>query len=146
MTARGGGALYTPDLLSLAVSLADYPLNDELPLRGEARSRSCGSTVTFATEHSDGGAIGRVGLQVSACAVGQAAAAIFARHAPGLDPSDIVDAQASIARWLAGEGDRPDWPGIERLEPALGYPGRHGAILLPWNAAAAALCKVGAGR
>ena len=35
----------------------------------------------------------------------------------------------------------PDWPDLEMLAPALPYPGRHGAILLPWRAAADALSK-----
>ena len=37
--------LYTPELLGLAVSLADYPLDATLPYQGSARSRSCGSTL-----------------------------------------------------------------------------------------------------
>jgi NifU-like protein involved in Fe-S cluster formation len=146
MSSTGGGALYTPDLLALAVSLSQWPLDDELALRGEARSRSCGSTVLFGTQASDDGRIGKVGLRVTACAVGQAAAAIFAAAAPGRSGDEIAEAGDSLEFWLAGEAVRPDWPGLEALERARAYPGRHGAIVLPWKAARAALCKADAER
>jgi hypothetical protein len=35
----------------------------------------------------------------------------------------------------------PDWPGIALLRRARDYPGRHGAILLAWDAALAALAE-----
>lgn len=143
MTERGGEALYTPELLALAVSLADYPLDETMALRGEARSRSCGSTLVFAADLDRQDRIGAVGLRVSACAVGQAAAAIFAAHARGRSAAEIEAALDEIGRWLAG-GGLPAWPGIAKLDGTRAYPGRHGAILLPWNAARAALCKAGA--
>ena len=72
------GALYSPALLGLAVELAEYPLKDDMALRGEARSRSCGSTLQLGCTTDDDGAIAELGMRVSACAVGQASAAIFA--------------------------------------------------------------------
>ena len=146
MTASGGGALYTPELLSLAVSLADWPLEEAHSLRGEARSRSCGSTLVFGTEPADGRRVGRLGMRVSACAVGQAAAAIFARHAEGLSAQEIDRSEAELEAWLAGNAGLPSWPDIAKLEGARAYPGRHGAILLPWKAARDALCKAGTER
>lgn len=141
MTAAGDGPLYTPELLALAVSLADYPLGDGLRLRGEAVSRTCGSTLTIGLACDDAGRIEQVGMQVSACAVGQASAAIFAQGARRATAADLAAAEDAIASWLAG-GERPDWPGIERIAAARPHPGRHGAILLPWRAARAALSKV----
>jgi hypothetical protein len=38
-------ALYTPEVLALATSLAAFPLEGEFPLRGSARSPACGSTL-----------------------------------------------------------------------------------------------------
>lgn len=145
MTARGGEKLYTPELLALAVSLAEWPLDETLPVRGEARSRSCGSTLVFATRPDEAGRIGDLGMRVSACAVGQAAAAIFAAHAQGRSAGEIETALGGIERWLAGERQAPEWPDMEKLEAARAYPGRHGAIALPWKAARAALCKADAG-
>ena len=137
MTSPPGGALYSPALLALAVELASYPFDPAAPLTGEAYSRSCGSTIQI----SAGEGFENLGLKVTACAVGQASAAIFARHVRGKDCADIQRALAEIIDWLAGEGDTPAWPDIAMLEAARAYPGRHGAILLPWRAAIDALSK-----
>jgi NifU-like protein involved in Fe-S cluster formation len=141
VSATGGAALYTPELLALAVSLADWPLDETAPCQGEARSRSCGSSLRFTYTPDQDGRIAAPGLRVSACAVGQAAAAIFIAHAEGRDAGEIARALAGIEAWLAGDGPRPEWPGISAIAPALAYPGRHGAILLPWRAAREALCN-----
>lgn len=133
--------LYTPELLALAVRLADYPLSADLPCQGEARSPSCGSTLTLGLACDRQGRIERLGLRAQACAVGQAAAATFADAAMGRDRTAIVEAESCLRKWLAGEGPEPDWPGIRMLAPARAYPGRHGAILLPWMAALRALPK-----
>lgn len=147
MTAeRGGAALYTRDLLALAVSLADFSIDPAMPFVGEARSRTCGSSVAFACSVGDDGAIERIGLRASACAVGQAAAALFARHAAGRTRGEIASARAEIAAWLAGTGPLPDWPGLAAIAPALPFPARHGAIPLAWDAALAALPNAGADR
>jgi NifU-like protein involved in Fe-S cluster formation len=131
--------LYTPELLGLAVALAGFPPDLGLPLHGEARSKSCGSTLRADIATGADGRIERLGLQVRACAVGQAAAAIFAHAAEGRDLAEIEDTHAALASWLAGTGDMPDWPGLSAIAPARDYPGRHGAMMLPWAAAREAL-------
>lgn len=138
MTAAAG-KLYTPDILALAVGLAAFPLSGDLPLRGSARSRSCGSSLELGLSLDSGQRVGQVGIRASACAIGQAAASIFANAAAGMAPDGVIAAQAQLAAWLAGTGELPDWPGIEALIPARDYPGRHGAIMLAWNAACSAL-------
>ena len=109
--------LYTPELLALTLRLAQYPWADDLPLKGDARSKSCGSTL----------------------AVGQAAGTIFADAAIDMDRAAIAETLASLQNWLAGEGNLPDWPGLGAIEAARAFPGRHGAMMLPWQAALAAL-------
>lgn len=142
MTARGTAALYTPDILSLAMVLADFPLADDLPLRAEAASKVCGSRIALGLERGPDGRVVRVGARVTACAIGQAAAALFLQSAAGASQGDLETALALIESWLAGGGDAlPDWPGIAILDPARAYPARHAAILLPWRAAVAALSK-----
>ncbi|MCX7283631.1 MAG: iron-sulfur cluster assembly scaffold protein [Novosphingobium sp.] len=134
-----GKGLYTPEVLAAAMELAAFPWRDDLPYSGTARSRSCGSTIDLALETDDEGAIAAVGLRPHACAIGQAAAALFVRSAGGLQRADIADARDGLALWLKSEGAEPDWPGISLLEPARAYPARHGAILLAWDAALDAL-------
>lgn len=138
------GPLYTPGILALAVDLADYPLTDDLLLRGQASSRLCGSAVALGVACDEAGRILRAGGQVTACAIGQASAALFLRDATGRDETDLAASLAALEHWLAG-GDEPAWPGVDVLTPARAYPARHGAILLPWQAALAALSKLGAG-
>ena len=127
--------LYTPDVLALATGLAEFPWDPALPLQGEARSKSCGSTVALGLGLDSGGRIDRVGLRSQACAIGQAAAAIFARAASGRGADDIRAADEAIAAWLAGEGELPDWPGFATIAAARDYPARHGALRLAWTAA-----------
>lgn len=138
--------LYTPELLGLAVELADYPLRERLPLRGSAKSRSCGSTLDIALAIDDEGRVTEIGMRVRACAVGQAAAAIFARSAIGSAEGEITAAGDAIAHWLADGGELPGWPDLGLLAAARDFPGRHGAMMLPWNAARDALCTVSSAR
>lgn len=149
MTAQSkarAGPLYSPALLGLAVELADYPLTEALALRGEARSRSCGSTLALGCTTDGEGALAQLGMRVSACAVGQASAAIFAREAHGRDAASLERTLEGLDDWLAGSAERPAWPGLEALDPALPHPGRHDAIRLPWRAALAALSNLPSAR
>lgn len=143
----GAERLYTPELLALAVGLANYRLTDDFPLIGEARSRSCGSSLRMGLTTGADGRIERIGMRVTACAVGQASAAIFAAAAPGMTAGELAQTLAALEAWLAGAntdtGSVPDWPGLGAIVPARAYPGRHGAMLLPWRAALDALSKPG---
>jgi NifU-like protein involved in Fe-S cluster formation len=133
--------LYTPELLALAVGLAQYPLSDDFSHTGEARSRSCGSTLRIGLTLASDGRIERLGMRVAACAVGQASAAIFAAAAPGRSPDNIAATLTALEAWLEEGGEPPEWPGIEAIVPTQAYPARHGAMLLPWKAALDALSK-----
>lgn len=131
--------LYTPELLALAVDLARWPPLADAGAHGEARSPTCGSTLALDLSLDGKGRIAGLGMQVRACAVGQAAAAIFAREAQGRDLASLSATLLQLETWLGHDGERPDWPGLDPLLPARGYPARHGAMLLPWKAALAAL-------
>lgn len=136
-----GSRLYTPEILGLTLRLADFPWIDGLAMEGQARSPSCGSTLAIGLDSDGEGLIAGLGMRVQACAIGQASAALFADSANGLGATDIEQAATAMAAWLAGEGPLPNWPRIGLLTPALAYPGRHGAIMLPWKAAVQALSK-----
>jgi NifU-like protein involved in Fe-S cluster formation len=140
----GAARLYTPELLALAVELAKAPPLDAADARAEARSPTCGSTLAMDLMLDGEGRITHLGMRVRACAVGQASAAIFARHARGRGHADIAGTLEQLESWLRGEGDAPLWPDLELVAPARAYPARHGALLLPWKAAAAALSTASA--
>ena len=134
--------LYTPEILALAVSLGEYLRLSAPDTSAQARSRTCGGIVTLDLSLDPQARIEALGLSVSACAIGQAAAAIFAAEAKGRTQEDLRNSLKQIETWLAEGGELPDWPGFATLEPAHAFPARHGAILLPWKAATDALCNL----
>ena len=69
----GAEVLYTPPVLALAASLAQWPWNSALPLQGTARSKSCGSALTLGLGLDAAGCIAAIGIKAQACAIGQAA-------------------------------------------------------------------------
>lgn len=131
--------LYTPRLLALSAELAAFPLTGPFQHTAETRSRTCGSTLLLGVDTGADGAVERIGMQVSACAIGQSSAAVMAQDAKGRPAGDFTATLASIEQWLAGEAPLPDWPGFDALEPAREHAGRHGALLLPWKAMAQVL-------
>lgn len=139
MATGNSAKLYTPEVLALAVDLVNYPLNDTFDHIVEARSATCGSAITLGIRYDISGFVSGVGLSVSACAIGQAAAAIFARTAMGLTTSALTAQLEGIENWLDNQGDLPDIKSFDLLLPAKAYSARHGAILLPWRAAQRAL-------
>lgn len=139
MNASGVTRLYTPEVLALATSLSAWPFDPALPWQATARSPSCGSVLVLSLGTDGDGRIERIGMRAQACAIGQASAAIFARSAAGLMRKEIQRALDDLINWLSGRGARPEWPGIGLLEPAIAFPGRHGAIILAWKAAIDAL-------
>ncbi len=136
-------ALYTSEVLALATGLASIPLDASLGMRGSARSATCGSSVELGLALDPQGRVERVGIRAHSCAIGQAAAAIFAGAAVGKDQAGIAAAIEDIEAWLAGKAAIPVWPGFAPIVPARNFPGRHGAILLAWRAALEALSTTG---
>ena len=131
--------LYNRDLLALAVATGDFPPLPTPDRQAEQRAPLCGSRIRVDMMVDDAGRIAGVGMRVEACVIGQASATLMARHAAGQGRAAIAQARDAVAAWLAGEAGLPDWPGFEILAPARDYPARHGAILLPFAAAVAAL-------
>ena len=131
--------LYNRDILALAVATAEYLPNPDARFRVSKRAPLCGSAIILDLDTDDAGRVTHVGMHVEACALGQASAALLARHVQGRGLAELRTARDGIAGWFGGTGDRPDWPGFDLLAPARDYPARHGAILLPFDAAIAAL-------
>ena len=93
----------------------------------------------MSVEPHENDTIAGVGLRVTACAIGQAAAVIFAQDSAGRNIKGLSRVRDQIKDWLSGGKALPDWNGIEQLSEAKHFPGRHEAILLPWSAAIEAL-------
>lgn len=131
--------LYNRDILALAVATADHPPRPEAQHHASLRAPLCGSRIRIDLDTGDDGRVSGVGLHVEACALGQAAATLLARHAPGRSVDELRVARDAIAAWFGGGDARPAWPDFALIAPARDYPARHGAILLPFDAAIAAL-------
>jgi NifU-like protein involved in Fe-S cluster formation len=131
--------VYTNALLQMALNLADYLPLDAPHIRVERRAVPCGSTIILDMKFDHKGIVNAVGMKVSACAFGQASAAIMAKNIIGKGKADIDRIVCDLYAWLADENvPLPDWPDMDMLVPARPYPARHGAILLPFQAAAQA--------
>ncbi|QNM82673.1 iron-sulfur cluster assembly scaffold protein [Sphingomonas sabuli] len=132
--------LYTIDILRLASALPAPAALDRIDGTGVERSPTCGSTVTTRVQLDDARWIEQVSQDVQACAFGQAAAAIVARHATGRTGDEVETALEQLSAWLSGQRDvPPDWPGFETLASARSRASRHPAILLPLRALRAAI-------
>lgn len=131
--------LYNRDILALAVATAEYLPNPGARYHASTRAPLCGSRILLDIDADDAGRVTGIGMHVEACALGQASASLLARHAPGRGIAEIRAARDAIAGWFGGGDVLPDWPGFDLLAPARDYPARHGAILLPFDAAIAAL-------
>lgn len=139
MAASVTAPVYTLEILRLAASLdapAALPREDG---RAEARSPTCGSTIATAVMLDEAGRVAAMTQRVSACAFGQASAALVANAAAGKSREEIAAGHEAIAGWLGGMSDQPAWPEFAVLAPARARTGRHGAILLPFRALLAAL-------
>lgn len=127
---------YTLDILRLAASL---PVESSLPAAthvAEARSATCGSVIrTELITHE--GHIAAIAQKVTACAYGQAGAALVQGWAPGRLKAEVIVMRAAVKAWLDGRGGVPESFAV--LGPVQGRAGRHGAVLLPFDALLKAL-------
>lgn len=131
--------LYTRDLLRLATSIPHLGRLADPEASVSKRAPVCGSQVTIDLILDGGGRVAAIAQEVKACAFGQASAALMGAHAIGRTPAELAEAHDALSAWLAGVSDTPGaWPGLDILGPARRLSARHGAILLPFQAAAEA--------
>ncbi len=132
-------ALYTRDILRLAVSIPHQQRLESPDGSAEQRSRTCGSVVIADVIVSDDETLEQLGLTINACALGQASAAILGAEAIGRTVNDLVEARSGLVDFFAGKSDSPGkWQNMDKLIVAKDHQGRHGAILLPYDALIAA--------
>ena len=134
------GPLYGMPVLRLAAALADHPPLIDPDMTVEKRSPVCGSRVAVSVKRGADGRVAAIGIAAHACALGQAAATLLARAAPGRSAAEIAAASRDWAAWLAGDIDAfSDWPGLDQLAAGRDYPARHASLRLAFEAAAEAL-------
>lgn len=130
--------LYTPEILRLATQIPHLGRLEAPMASDERRAPICGSRIHVDIAVDADGRVNAFGQEVRACALGQASASLLGAHIMGRTADELSDVAARLAGWLAGAQPMPDWPGLSLFDAARAHPGRHGAICLPFDAAAAA--------
>jgi NifU-like protein involved in Fe-S cluster formation len=106
-------------------------------------SRTCGSAIEIDV-NLRGGRVSAYGHSISACALGQASAAIVAANVIGAPVAELRWLRAQMAAMLAGNGPPPSgkWADLACLEPVRDYPPRHTSTLLVFDALIEAFDKI----
>ena len=90
-----------------------------------------------------GDSIVAIGHETRGCLLCRAAASWLGRYSPGMPTTRILAAHAELRALLEGEINSPtDWPDLAPFSPVRAYKSRHGCVLLPFRAFAAALSQI----
>ncbi|WP_421790461.1 iron-sulfur cluster assembly scaffold protein [Hyphobacterium sp.] len=128
-------ALYSSEILRLAAEIPHIGRLDRPDGSARRVSRLCGSAVEVSLR-LENDRIAEIGLEVKACALGQASASLLGANAIGASVDDIRDAREALAAMLKG-APAPEgrFAGLSALESARDYPARHASIRLAFEAA-----------
>src|SRR3546814_12435488 len=125
--------LYNRDILRLAASIPYHRRLTDAQASVEKRSATCGSSVTVDVCLDNEGRVANLGLEVRACALGQASASLMAAHAMGKTVAGLIAARDALGDGLPLEGGGPDyWRGSDVVAPARAYPARPPSLPL-WS-------------
>lgn len=137
-------ALYNREILRLAASIPCHRRLAKADASTDRRSPTCGSRIIADVVLDGGGRIADLGLDVRACALGQASASLMAAHAIGKSPAEMAEAVRALTAYLTTP-DAPEitdfWPGMEIFAAARHYPARHPSIRLGFEAVAEAAAR-----
>ncbi|PKR90397.1 iron-sulfur cluster assembly scaffold protein [Pleomorphomonas diazotrophica] len=110
-------------------------------------SRLCGSQITVDLR-MEGDVVADYAHEVKACALGQAAAAVMARHVVGATATELRQARDDMFAMLK-EGAAPPagrFAEISCLEPVRDFKARHTSTMLVFEAVVACLDDIAAAR
>lgn len=132
--------LYSGRILQLAANIPHLGRLDAPDGSAKRRSPLCGSSVTVDVA-MQGGRVAAYAQDVKACALGQAAAAVFGGAVVGRTWVEVEAARDALAAMLTSGGPAPAAPfdGFEALLPARDYKNRHASIMLSLEAASEAI-------
>jgi NifU-like protein involved in Fe-S cluster formation len=138
--------LYHPRIFELAGDIAR--LGRLAHPHGSATkvSKICGSTATVDVA-LDGESVADFAIEIEACALGQASAAVLAGHVVGASIADLQQARDAFHAMLKENGPPPGgrfWE-LRHLEGVRHYPQRHTSVLLAFDATLAAIAAALAG-
>ena len=135
--------VYNRRILELA---ADIPRQGRLAAAqasATAHSKLCGSTVTVDLV-MEGDVVTDFAHEVKACALGQAAASVLARHVVGASKAELRQTRDAIRAMLKDEGAPPEgrFDDAKYLEPIRAYKARHASTLLAFEAVCDAIDQI----
>ena len=138
--------LYQKSILALAAAAHGAGRLDHADGTADVRNPLCGDHVIMDVT-AENGRIGALGHDLRACVVCQASASILGDKAPGSDKADLENLLTSVSGMLKG-GEAPNgkWSQYADLAGVAPYGNRHRCVLLPIEAAAAALADADAAR
>ena len=131
---------YTTELLQLAADIPHLGRLEHPDGSAHRVSRICGSQLTVDIGVKDG-RVAALGLEVNACALGQASASVFSRRAIGAGLDELRAARDQLRAMLKTGAPPPSgrFADLAVLDGARDYPMRHGSVLLAFEAGLAAL-------
>ena len=124
--AHGAGTLPSPD----GEALRDSPL--------------CGDRVRLQVG-LEAGRVRAIAHEVKGCLLCRAAASLVGLHGVGLNEGEVAGLSKQVAAMLAGSNPPPGWPEFALFTPVRSHRNRHGCVLLPFEALAAAIGDAGRG-
>jgi len=98
-------------------------------------SKLCGSKVSVDLKFHDD-VVSAYGQEVKACALGQAAASIMARHIIGSTGKELCEIRDQVYAMLKENGPPPKgkWSDIAALQPVKDFKARHASTMLVFDA------------
>lgn len=127
--------VYKSQLIELAATIGRVGRLERPDASATRRSMICGSTITVDIAVRDD-QICDYAHVVKACALGQAAAAIVAKHVIGAPLSDLRPLAQTARAMLEANGPPPKgrWAEVAALEAVRPYSARHASTLLVFEA------------
>ena len=134
--------LYSAKILNLVANMPRAGRLAAPDATSEKTAKLCGSRIVVDVTVQDGKVVAYA-QDVSACALGQAAAAILGANVIGAELSEIELARDSLAAMLKSNGSPPAgrFAELAVLEPVKDYPARHASTLLAFDATVEAVRK-----
>ena len=135
--------LYTLDILRLAAAITRTERLAAPDATVTVTSPVCGSRISVDVRLEDD-VVADYGHAVHACALGQAAASVMARHVVGRSADELRQVAARMRAMLEAGGPPPDgrWAELGALQAVHTFKPRHAAVMLPFDAVLAAIAEV----
>ncbi|MCA1300057.1 iron-sulfur cluster assembly scaffold protein [Stappia indica] len=139
--------IYNSRILELAGNISRLGRLDDPDATAKAHSKLCGSTVVVDLKIQDK-VVTDFAHEVKACALGQAASAIMAKHVVGATVGELRALRDTMRAMLKEGGPPPEGRFAECacLQPVRDYKARHASTLLTFEAVVDAIDQIEAKR